>query len=423
MRQNCPVVVHALRTLVGNVMVRKQDEAKASLRDVAHVSPATIQWAIKRAGTNPDELASRIRTVKASQIKAWESGESLPTFSQIEILADKLRVPLAVFFMDQPPQIDIPLPDLRTVGNNQARTFSLDFIDVLNDALVKQEWYREHLEESGAARLTFVGRFSPNSRIQAVATDMAEVLGINDALRNECTNWQAFLTRFVRHAEDLGVLVMRGGIVQHDTSRGLDAREFRGFVISDDLAPLVFINAKDAKAAQTFTLAHELAHLWIGESGISNNLDRKIPKNSVNSIEIFCNQVAAELLVPRTGFEQLWQRSEDVSTRIRKIASFYRVSAMVVLIRAYELGRMSYLEFSKRMDAEYERFEKQAQEQKDDEGGGNFWNTFAARTGRLFPNSVVTSLREGQLQYRDAANLLGLKLKTLNKYLKQRVGD
>ena len=294
---------------------------RIAVRDVAHVSPTTIQWAIKRAGTNPTELASRIKTVKVGQIKAWESGESLPTFSQAEILADRLRIPLAVFFMDQPPKLDIPVPDLRTVGNAQAKVFSLDFIDVLNDALVKQEWYREYQEENHGPRLTFVGKFRPNSEIEVVAADMAEVLGINDELRAECTSWQEFLSCFVRQAEEIGILIMRGGVVQHDTSRGLDAKEFRGFVISDDLAPLVFINAKDAKAAQTFTLAHELAHLWIGQSGISNNVGRSQPKQprpSINAIELFCNKVAAELLVPRAGFERLWQQPGDINLKIKK---------------------------------------------------------------------------------------------------------
>ena len=309
---------------------------------------------------------------------AWESGKSLPTFSQAEMLADRLRIPLAVFFMDQPPKMDIPVPDLRTVGNAQARTFSLDFVDVLNDALIKQEWYREYQGENGAPRLTFVGKFRPNSDPELVAIDMAEALGINDELRAECKTWQEFLSCFVLQAEKLGVMIMRGGVVQHDTSRGLDTKEFRGFVISDDLAPLVFINSKDAKAAQTFTLAHELAHLWIGQSGISNNLEwrqAKQPKLSVNAIELFCNKVAAELLVPREGFERFWQQSGGVDSKIRRIAMFYRVSVMVVLMRAHELDRLPISEFSKLMDAEYARFELQAKQQKESEGGGNFWNT------------------------------------------------
>jgi Zn-dependent peptidase ImmA (M78 family) len=402
------------------------DRNRMAVRDVAHVSPATIQWAIKRAGTNPTELALRIKTIKPEQIMAWENGESLPTFSQAEILADRLRIPLAVFFMNQPPKLDIPVPDLRTIGNAQARTFSLDFVDVLNDALVKQEWYREYLEESNAPKLPFVGKFRPNGNFEAVAADMAKVLGINDELRAECTTWESFLSCFVRQAEGLRVMVMRGGVVQHDTSRGLDAKEFRGFVISDDLAPLVFINAKDAKAAQTFTLAHELAHIWIGKSGISNNVERaqpNQPRPSINAIELFCNKVAAELLVPRAGFERYWLQPGEINYKIRKIASTYRVGVMVALIRAYELHKLSYLEFSKLMEAEYERFELQAKEQKEKEGGGNFWNTFGARTGHLLQNSVVQSLRQGKLQYRDAANLLGLKLKTFNKYLKQQAGE
>ena len=99
---------------------------------------------------------------------------------------------------------------------------------------------------------------------------------------------------------------MRSGVVRHDTSRKLDTKEFRGFAVSDRLAPLVFINTTDAKAAQIFTLAHQLAHVWIGASGISNPhlKEARIPPK--NEIERFCNRVAAELLVPTVGLENLW---------------------------------------------------------------------------------------------------------------------
>jgi Zn-dependent peptidase ImmA (M78 family) len=413
-------------------MVSKNDEKgppiektrnRGGVRDVSYVSPATIQWAIRRAGTNADELAGRLKTVKPSQIRAWENGQSSPTFAQAEALAEKLRIPLAVLFMDTPPKLDIQVPDLRTMGAARSRALSLDFIDVLNDALVKQEWYREYLEESDAPRLTFIGRFSLKSDANAVASDMAEGLEINDEIRKRCTTWQSLLSYFVQQAERLGVLVMRGGIVKNDTSRGLDEKEFRGFAISDDLAPLVFINSRDAKAAQTFTLAHELAHIWIGQSGISNNPERKRPQQSINEIERYCNAVAAELLVPRVGFERLWLQTGEVHSRLRRIAAFYRVSTMVAIMRAYELNHLSFPEFSALMDAEYARFEKQAQEQKETEGGGNFWISFTARTGHVLQESVVQSLREGRLQYRDAASLLGLKVKTFTKFLKMRASE
>lgn len=389
-------------------------------KDTAYVSPATVRWAIDRAGITFEELANRLKDTKPSQVMAWARGESSPRFSQAEKLADKLRIPLAVLFMKEPPQITLPIPDLRTVGNVQQARPSLDFLDVLNDALIKQQWYRAYEEEQQAPSLQFVGSFAPRDDATAVATNMAGALGINNAFRHQSGGWQQFLTAFIHKAEDLGVLVMRGRVVRHDVTRKLNPKEFRGFVISDNLAPLIFINAADAKAAQIFTLAHELAHIWIGQSGISNINPQR--RESKSTIERFCNQVAAELLVPRTGFERLWV-SNDISSNVRRIAAFFRVSAVVVLMRAYELSKVDYSIFSELMDAEYERFQRYEAQKEQEETTGNFWASFTARNGRRLTKSVVASFREGHLLYTEAASLLGLKVKTFNKYLQGEVGE
>jgi Zn-dependent peptidase ImmA (M78 family) len=393
-----------------------------TVTDLAHISAATLRWAIDRAGTTHEELASQLKTVKPSQVLAWASGQSIPRFSQAEELAKKLRIPLAVLFMANPPAIEIPIPDLRTIGNSEKAKLSLEFLDVLNDAFVKQDWYREYQEEIEAAPLPFAGRFSTNDPIKVVAADMAATLGINTDFRRGISSWQEFLTTFVRGAENIGVLVMRGAIVRHEVRRKLDPQEFRGFAISDPLAPLVFINAADAKAAQIFTLAHELAHIWIGESGISNvNPKRRRGTQTRNEIERFCNQVAAELLVPEAEFKRAWELPGDITARIKRIATFSRVSSVVVLMRAYELGKLDWPVFSTMMDAEYERFKRQQQKQQEKEGetGGDFWTSFGVRNGKKLIDSVVMSVRDGRSLHMKAANILGVKVKTLNKPLLQ----
>jgi Zn-dependent peptidase ImmA (M78 family) len=356
---------------------------------------------------------------------AWSRGESLPRFSQAEQLARKLRIPLAVLFMEKPPAIEIPIPDLRTIGNAEKAKPSLQFLDVLNDALIKQDWYRAYQEESDAPALPFVGRFATSDPINVVAANMRATLGINREFRKGVSSWQEFLTSFVHKSEGLGIIVMRGAVVRHDVTRKLDPQEFRGFAISDPVAPLVFINAADAKAAQIFTLAHELAHIWIGQSGISNiNPKRQRFAHSKNEIERFCNHVAAELLVPQVEFEEAWKLSGDITTRIKRIATFSRVSNVVVLMRAYELGKLDFATFSEMMDAEYERFKlQQMQQEKEGESGGNFWASFGARNGKRLIDSVVTSLREGRSLYIEAANILGVRVKTLNKLLENRANE
>jgi Zn-dependent peptidase ImmA (M78 family) len=176
---------------------------------------------------------------------------------------------------------------------------------------------------------------------------------------------------------------------------------------------LIFINSRDARAAQIFTLAHELAHIWIGASGISNPAPKKRRTERSHEIEIFCNQVAAQLLIPSSGLEGYWTDQYSVSENIRRIARRYRVSAMVALRRAYDLEKIGYQVFSRLLDDEYRKFEYATKEE--DEGGGNFWASFSARNSPTLVRAVVSSLQQDKVGYRDAANLLGVKVTTLLK--------
>ena len=383
-------------------------------RDIAYISAPIVKWARERAGLSQDELAAQLHNVKPNQIDAWERGQSYPTFVQAEKLAEQVRLPFAILFMQNPPEIKLPIPDLRTVTSKTKQKPSLEFFDVVSDALLRQRWYREYQEESGTSLLSFVGSFKFGDDVYKIADDMAQRLELNEELREQCATWQQFFVELVKRAEGLGVLVMRSGVVRHNPNRALEVEEFRGFAISDKLAPLVFINSRDAKAAQIFTLAHELVHIWIGASGISNPAPKKRAKELPHEVEQFCNQVAAQLLVPARGLEQLWEERKTVPENIRRIATYYRVSTMVALRRAYDLEKIGYALFAKLLDDEYRRFETPKKE--DGESGGNFWASFGARNSRAFVKAIMSSIRQERITYRDAANLLGVRVATLLNY-------
>src|SRR5215469_704576 len=389
--------------------------------DIAHISGNVVRWARKRAGDTPETLAKSLgKGYTAANVVAWEKEDAFPTFAQAETLAKKLRLPLAILFMAEPPNIEIHLPDLRTVSGQPPANPSINFYEAVSESQSRQQWYREVKESEGAPELSFVGRFKLGAPVEAVASDLANTLHITDDLRRQCDTWERFLSLFIQRAEDAGILVMRSGWAKHSWRRGLNVEEFRGFALSDKIAPLVFINGADAKAAQIFTLAHELVHIWIGESGISNPDPRRRVQEYQNPVERYCNEVAAEVLIPAASLRSQWDNFVSAQNNVSRISIFHRVSKIAAAIRARDLNKITSPEANAIIDAEYKRFKEQLAllkaKSKQKEGGPGFWRGFTERVSARFSERVFTSLESGELLFRDAASLLGVTLTTLDKH-------
>ncbi|MGC1295974.1 MAG: ImmA/IrrE family metallo-endopeptidase [Alloacidobacterium sp.] len=251
---------------------------------VAHINGKMLTWARNRAGFEIERLAKGNITVE--KLKAWESGDEFRTEKQAIDIAQELGISYAILFMPiVPPPDNPPIPDLRTLNGQQLKKPSLEFRDVLNTTFIRQDWIRDERLERGAKPLSFVGRFKLSSDPKAVAADMRHAFKLDPKDRTECADFEAFIKHLVARAEDLGILIMRSAIVGHDTHRTLRVEEFRGFALSDPIAPVVFINDADAKAAQIFTIAHELAHIWIGANGVSDRRPNH-QNDSTNAIEL-----------------------------------------------------------------------------------------------------------------------------------------
>jgi len=210
----------------------------------AFITPKVAQWARERTGISPAQLAKSLGA-DPKEVEAWERGETRPPFGKAQDLARSLRIPFGFLFLSEPPAEKTPIPDLRTVVEGRPAKASPDFLDLLNDVLVKHQWYREYLEARDAKRLPFVGKFRVADGVDRVARDMTAVLSV-ERIRRTSHTWDEFLRELTRSAEAIEILVMRSGIVGGNTRRKLSVDEFRGFVISDDLAPLVFINGRDS---------------------------------------------------------------------------------------------------------------------------------------------------------------------------------
>ena len=384
----------------------------------AFVTPELITWARKRHNLSVEGVAKRI-SVSASKFEAWENGDAHPTLRQAETLAQKLSIPFGLLYLSRPPTLEIPLPDLRTVHGAPSTELSPEFYDVLHDALRKQQWYKDQLVNEGANPLPFVGRFPDDAPPERIAADMHDILAISREIRGQAQNWEEFLRVFVRKAEEIGVLVLQNGVVGNNTHRPLNADEFRGFVISDDIAPLVFLNRDDAESAQIFTLAHELAHLWIGQSGISNPDYRRRAREQEHPIERICDLVATEALVPEAEFLSGWDDGLTVDRNLWILTQYFKVSRVVVLRRAFELDRISQDVYWDH----YDQIRSVGGKASAGQGGGHFFRNLLVRNSHTFTTAVVEAVLNGTLADRNAASLLNVQVATLDRFTKWMIGE
>lgn len=374
----------------------------------AHINPAMLRWARDRVGFDI-EAAAKAAHVKAEQLERWEQGEDQPTFKQAQDMAQALQAPFGFFFLQQPPQEPPLLPDLRTVGGAPLEQPSVNLLDTIKQALQRQAWYADHLREQGTEPLPFVGRFTAQAEPRAVAADIRRVLGV--AVETGQSAWEDVHRKLIQAAEAAGVLVMRSGMVGNNTRRKLDVSEFRGFAISHPTAPVVFINAADAPAARLFTLVHELAHLWLGSSGISN----ASPGNTRQE-EVACNAIAGEFLAPADAFTQAWAAaSPEWPLRLAELARRFHVSQLVVARRALDLGLIQRDTYSHFYLAELERF-RQLEGQ-----GGSYYRNAGAKNSARFAKAVMAEAFSGRLLLRDAGKLLGVQPAKLRAFA-ERLG-
>lgn len=369
------------------------------------VNPNLLRWARERSGIPQETLVARFK-----KLRQWENGAAQPTLKQVEAFARAVHVPVGYLFLSEPPEETVPIPDFRTLAAHEVARPSPNLLDTIYMCQERQSWYRNFARMHGQPELGFVGSASTEASPETVAEEMRERLRFSLVARRECATWTDALRLFIRRAEEAGVLVMVSGIVMSNSSRRLDPAEFRGFALVDPLAPLVFINGRDTKAAQIFTLAHELAHIWLGASALSNL--GVAPRSGFRPEEVWCNAVAAELLVPLTALERDLRQYEPLAEALSRHARTFKVSTLVILRRLLDAGWIDQGHFDVAWEREAERLKALV---RGGGGGGNFYNTTLARVSHRFARALVASTLEGHTLYRDAFRMLGVrKTETFN---------
>ena len=360
------------------------------------VSSDVLRWAI--GYSRREEVLRR----NYPQLLGWLDGTVWPTVNELREFARDARVAEYVLRSDVVPDMDLGLPDMRTVGNEGVTSPSPDLFDTVHLCLTRQEWLGEYARNSGWLPVEFVGSANIADDSAAVAERLRAMLGVDEARRASRTRYD-YRRGLIRRAEDCGVCVMVNGIVGNDTHRKLDPAEFRGFASHDEYAPMVFVNGSDSLGAQVFTLAHEIAHLMLGESALSDS-------DSVATVshpsEVWCNAVAARCLVAADALAASLRGGSPLA-QVADLAMEYMVSRQVIVRRLLDEGMIDPSAYESGLRAAPD---VQPNPLLDQEGGGlpSFYRVVLNRVGRRFARPLYWSTKAGATNYREAFELLGI---------------
>ena len=365
-----------------------------------------FQWAIERSGVSPTDLERRF-----PRLRQWRVGEALPTLRQLEAFARATSTPFGYLFLSEPPIEKLPIPHFRTLGDEEpTQRPTPDLLETVQLMERRQAWMRDFLIDQGQDPMPFVRSAQIDDDSHEFAGRIRHTLGLADDWAEERPSWTDALRHLQEAMDQAGILVVVNGIVGNNTHRRLKPAEFRGFVLVDEYAPLVFVNGADGKAAQMFTLAHELAHVWLGSSA-AFDLRELQPAN--DRTERACNRVAAEFLVPELKLREVWVSIRREPEPFQAIARVFKVSAIVGARRALDVGLVTKPEFLGFYQA-YQDDERRSAARRSE--GGNFYATQRLRIGRRFGDAVVRAAGEGRLLFTEAYQLTGLYGRAFERY-------
>lgn len=377
-------------------------------RNYAFINPDILIWARRRSQLSQSVLAKKLST-SAETLNKWEMGQKAPTIRQAQAIAAKTHIPLGYLYLNEPPIERLDLPDLRTVNGIQPNSPSSELLELAALMRERVSWYAEYLRDQGLTSNNCVGRRSSTEDVNQIVNDIRRTLAISEG--DYSADQDKYLRLLIKKIEQAGILVMKQATIRNH--RHLSVSEFRGFAISDPVAPLIFINFADVSCARLFTLIHELAHIWLGQSGISD-----AHPDTDKAIEIKCNAIAAQFLVPEDQFLSSWQNERSWMENILQLRRQFRTSRWVIARRAESLGKITlpqYREYTAELRAEYVEREKNRKD------GGNFYITKKSQISQPFSKAIVSEALSGKLLLREAGQLLDMRPPHVMKYA-QKLG-
>ena len=363
------------------------------MRTEIDINTNIITWAIARAGYELQEFIAKVPIVQK-----WIKGEKKPTVKQLDPkFSKKVHLPYGYLFLAEPPKERLPIPFFRT-NNRQTGSVSVNVYDTILLMQQRQSWLNDYLKENEFQPLMFVGKFNNRQNVTEIVNSIRATLGLEENWASRFDTWKDALDNLTHKIEDTGIIMVFNGIVENNTSRPIKVEECRGFVLVDNMAPFMFINNADGKAAQMFTIVHELAHIWTGHSA---GFDFRKLQPADDPIELLCDKIAAEFLVPEIFFKEIWRENPS----IKSAARIFKVSEIVIARRALDTGSITTKQF---FDFYEEYSNRELAKKEAQSSGGDFYATTRKRLSMTFAGHVNNAVKSGQLLYRDAYKLTSL---------------
>lgn len=385
----------------------------------ADISNEVLDWVVFQVENNP--YGKECLTL----LKSWRAGEKRPTFSQIKTVSKKTHIPFGYFMFQKPPKEDLSILEYRTIDSLDVDINSRDLIDVKYSLERIQNWYRDLRINEGYSPLDFVGVIEPTGNKEEIANYARTLLGLKLTWFEKMPTSRKSFDFLRAKLEYIGVLVIVAGKVNENTRRKINVSQFRAMALIDNYVPIIFINSNDTDSGRLFSLLHEFIHVLVGKHNLYNlppAYNYKEHDEPVSKLEVFCNAVAAEILVPDELFLTKWQTEtvSDIKEKVSSLAQYFKCSRNVIARKAFDtkkINRQDYENVTDYILQEYLKFGKT----KKKSGGGNYYNTKIYQYSKRFLTDLYNSVQAGETLYTEAFELSGTKNGTFQK-LMEKVG-
>jgi Zn-dependent peptidase ImmA (M78 family) len=361
-------------------------------------------WARKSIGLSVEDVAIKMKR-SIDDILSWENGASAPTYPQLEKLAYSVyKRPIALFFFPEPPYEYLPNQEFRSLPDSDLNNLMPDTYLNIRKGHAYQLAIKEIYNERNPSETQIWKSVKLNVKedIQAQAHNIRSYLQISNETQSKWNSDDIALKEWRHNIESCGIFIFKSSFKQKDIS---------GFCLTDSTFPIIYLNNSTTKTRQIFSLLHELAHILIDVNGLSkfdNSYYNQLPTKQ-KKIEVFCNAIAAEVLIPNNVFSKLTSNFQhDVSklddSEFEKVANYFSVSRESILRRFLDVGRVS-TDFYLQKTVEWNS------QMKKQTGGGSWYATTSTYLSEKFSREVISKYYKGEVSKSKASEFLGIKPK------------